>query len=486
MNSNGKRPTTWTRRGLLGAAAALGTASFASTRVYGAAALGEFRLKAMPSTAPIVGGDRPHTAVWCYNDQVPGPEIRVRQGARLRFVVENRLAEETTVHWHGVRVPNNMDGVPHLTQPPIKPGETFVYEFGVPDAGTFWYHPHQRSFEQVERGLAGALIVEESQPIGVDRDVVWILDDWRLTPEAQVSEDFGNMMDASHAGRLGNTVTINARIPDTFAIRSGERIRLRLINAANARIFGLEFEQHRPVVIALDGQPVAPHAPEQGRVVLGPAQRADLILDCTGQAGERFTVFDRFYSQQQYRLVDLLYAQGPASAARNEMVRLPPNPLAEPDLQSAVRHTVEFGGGMMDPKMMRGMRSEGGGRMGMMSGMMERMHRGSVWSVNGVFVPAGDHTHAPLLTLERGRSYIFDMFNDTAWWHPMHLHGHVFRVVSRNGEPTRHREWLDTVLMAPGERVEIAFVADNPGNWMFHCHILEHQQAGMMGTVRVA
>ena len=119
------------------------------------------------------------------------------------------------------------------------------------------------------------------------------------------------------------------------------------------------------------------------------------------------------------------------------------------------------------------------------NGMMERMHRGSVWSINGIFVPGGEHTHAPLLTLERDRSYIFDMFNDTAWWHPMHLHGHVFRVVSRKGEPTSQREWLDTVLMAPGERVEIAFVADNPGDWMFHCHILEHQQAGMMGTVKV-
>ena len=487
MNSDVK-PTvrTWTRRNLVAMAATLPLHQLAATRLH-AAAINEVRLKASPSTAPIVGGDRPHTAVWSYNGHVPGPEIRVRQGTRLRIVVENELAEETTVHWHGVRVPNNMDGVPHLTQAPIKPGETYLYEFEVPDAGTFWYHPHQRSFEQVERGLAGALIVEESRAVDVDRDVVWMLDDWRLTPEVQVSADFGNMMDASHAGRLGNTVTINARVPDSFGVRSGERIRLRLINAANARIFGLEFDQHRPIVVALDGQPVEPHAPEQGRVILGPAQRADLILDCSGQAGERFTVFDRFYRQQQYRLVDLVYAQGPAihPRARDDAVRLPANPLAEPELQNAVRHSIEFGGGMMDPKMMRAMGHDSGGRMGMMSGMRDRMQRGSVWSINGIFVPAGDHTHAPLLTLERGRSYIFDMFNDTAWWHPMHLHGHVFRVLSRNGEPAPHREWLDTVLMSPGERVEIAFVADNPGDWMFHCHILEHQLAGMMGTVRV-
>jgi FtsP/CotA-like multicopper oxidase with cupredoxin domain len=114
------------------------------------------------------------------------------------------------------------------------------------------------------------------------------------------------------------------------------------------------------------------------------------------------------------------------------------------------------------------------------------MHKGMVWSINGVFIPGGDHVHEPFLTLDRGSSHVFEMLNETAWWHPMHLHGHVFRVLSRDGRPTVRREWLDTVLMAPRERVEIAFVADNPGDWMFHCHILEHQQAGMMGTVRVA
>lgn len=119
-------------------------------------------------------------------------------------------------------------------------------------------------------------------------------------------------------------------------------------------------------------------------------------------------------------------------------------------------------------------------------GMMDRMRQGAVWSINGVFVPGSDHVHEPLLTLSRGRSYVFEMTNDTAWWHPMHLHGHVFRVLSRNGQSSARHEWLDTVLMSPGERVEIAFVADNPGDWMFHCHILEHQQGGMMGTIRVA
>jgi FtsP/CotA-like multicopper oxidase with cupredoxin domain len=424
--------------------------------------------------------------VWAYEGTVPGPEIRVRQGDRLRVSVENRLPQETTVHWHGVRTPNAMDGVPHLTQKPIVPGETFEYEFECRDAGTFWYHPHVRSFEQVERGLAGALIVEEPQPLKVDRDVVWLLDDWRLTGDAQIADDFGNMMDVSHAGRLGNTVTINGRVPERFAVRSGERIRLRLINAANARIFGLEFSGHRPLVVALDGQPVEPHEPPGGRITLGPAQRADIVLDCSGRPGDTAAVIDRFYARQQYRLVDLAYEAGAPlrGSPPDDPVQLAANPISEPDLSKAVRHAVEFGGGMMDPKMMRGMQPGGG--MGSMGGMMGRMQQGMIWTINGVSVPGGEHTHDPLLALKRDHTFIFDMLNDTAWWHPMHLHGHVFRVLSRNGQPTARREWLDTVLMAPGERVEIAFVADNPGDWMFHCHILEHQQGGMMGTVRVA
>ena len=129
----------------------------------------------------------------------------------------------------------------------------------------------------------------------------------------------------------------------------------------------------------------------------------------------------------------------------------------------------------------------GGMMMAMMDGrrtdMREMMQSGMAWAINGVV--ARGHVMAPLLTLRRGRSYVLAMHNDTAWHHPMHLHGHAFRVIARNGQPTRHREWQDTVLMDPHERVDIAFVADNPGDWMFHCHILEHQAAGMMGVIRV-
>jgi FtsP/CotA-like multicopper oxidase with cupredoxin domain len=444
-----------------------------------AASIARHDLVAATGRAHLVGAPHPETAVWSYNGAVPGPQIRVRQGQHVRIIVENRLAEETTVHWHGLRVPNAMDGVPHLTQRPIAPGETFAYAFDVPDAGTYWYHPHQRSYEQVGRGLYGPLIVEEREPLQVDRDVTWVLDDWRLLPDAQISADFGGLMDASHNGQVGNTVTLNGRIPDTFAVRAGERVRLRLINAANARIFGLELAGHRPTVIALDGQPVEPHEPEGGRIDLGPAMRADLVIDMGGSPGGRYTIADTFYRGLEYRLLDLVYEDAPPLREHplDAPVRLAANTMPEPDLRAAGRHEVTFGGGMMGGMMMATMN-------GRPTDMRAMMQRGMAWAINGVV--ASGHVMDPFLTLERGHSYVLAMHNDTAWHHPMHLHGHVFRVITRDGRPTRYREWQDTVLMAPRERVEIALVADNPDDWMFHCHILEHQAGGMMGTIRVA
>lgn len=442
------------------------------------------RLILTEAEADLAGSPHPKTRLWAFNGRVPGPELRFRQGDRMAVEVENRLSQETTVHWHGIRLPNAMDGVPHLTQKPISPSETFTYAFDLPDAGTYWYHPHMLSAEQVDRGLYGPLIVEEREPIQVDRDVTWVLDDWRLDDNAQIDAGFGNMMDASHAGRIGNTVTINGRAPEPFTVRRGERIRLRLINAANARIFGLEFAGHKPTVIAYDGQPVEPHAPGSNRVVLGPAMRIDLVIDMMGKPGGRFTITDSFYRRLAYPLADIAYGAEPLrDRALDAPIALATNTIPEPNLTDPLRHDVLFQGGMMSMMIERQM----GGRPdinGDMGSMMDMMHSGRIWRINGV--ASVGHVMKPMLTLERGRTAVLAMTNMTAWPHPMHLHGHSFRVISRNGQPTRFREWQDTVLMLPRDRVEIAFVADNPGDWMFHCHILEHQAAGMMGVIRVA
>lgn len=443
-------------------------------RSAGAGTAREYRLTAGVGRVPLVGAPVPATGVWAYDGTVPGPGIRVRQGERLRVLVENRLAEGTTVHWHGLRVPNAMDGVPDLTQPSIAPGGTFAYEFDVPDAGTYWYHPHQRSHEQVGRGLYGPLVVEERAPIEVDRDVSWVLGDWRLLPDAAISDDFASPMDTAMAGRIGNTVTVNGRVVDAFPVRAGERLRLRLVNAATARVFALEFRGHRPRVVALDGQPVEPHEPEGGRVLLGPGQRADVVLDAVGRPGERHPIADTFYRGLEYRLLDLAYDAEPLRDRPSDApLTLAANDLPEPDLTFAERHELTLGGGMMG----------GDGAMAM-GGMGGAMGDGMAWTVNGV--AAGGHDLAPALELRRGRPYLLALANETAWWHPIHLHGHVFRVVARDGRPTRFREWRDTVMLAPRERADIAFVADNPGDWMIHCHVLLHQEGGMMAVLRVA
>ena len=418
-------------------------------------------LVAQAGRVPLVGAPHPHTDVWCFNGTVPGPVIRARQGERLRVAVTNRLDETTTVHWHGVRVPNAMDGVPGLTQPPIAAGGgTFVYEFDLPDAGTYWYHPHSRSYEQVDRGLYGALVVEERADERTwDRDETWVLDDWRLRRDAAIADDFLHPRDTSHDGRIGNTVTVNGAIPERFELRAGERVRLRLANVANARIFGLRFDGHKPLVIAYDGHPVEPHEPANGTVVLGASQRVDLLIDASAQPGSKHVVRDVYYPRQAYRLLDLAYRDEAPLPPRPPVRALPPNPLPEPDLDRARVHEIRITGGAPEQPM---------------------------WAINGVAVKGEDHLHHPLMEMRRDSSVVLDFRNLTAWPHPMHLHGHAFRVLTRNGKPNPLREWRDTVLLAARESATVAFVADNPGDWMLHCHVLEHQAAGMMATFRVA
>ena len=449
-------------------------------RTFADTEIKEYRLTAGPAVVNLTGSGHPDTAVWTYDGSVPGPELRIRQGERVRLVVSNKLGEDTTVHWHGIRLPNAMDGVAGITQPPIRPGESFTYEFMPPDAGTFWYHPHADTLQQLGRGLAGALIVEEREPVVVDRDLLWFMEDWRLDNRSQIVPDFGNRMEAGMSGRVGNTVTINGHVSGAVPVQAGERLRLRVVNASLARIIGLRFANHRPVVVAYDGQPCDPHTPGGGRVVLGPAMRVDLIIDMDGKPGQSYPVIDDFYGDLAYKLLDLAY--GPEKPAREHLSGAPPrlsaNPLPEPDLTAAERHEIALQGGMM------GGMGMGGGMMGGM-GMMGT--GGSTWAINGTSMTGdGQPNMPPLLTLKRGQSCVLALRNETAWWHPMHLHGHSFRVISRNGKPNPRREWRDTVLVPPREAVEIAFVADNPGNWMFHCHVTDHQMAGMMAIVRIS
>jgi len=211
--------------------------------------------------------------------------------------------------------------------------------------------------------------------------------------------------------------------------------------------------------------------------------RVDLVLDMHGQPGQRYRVVDDFYEGLSYWLTQLSYSSAPPLRAHalDPPLALPPNPVLEPELGAAERHVVTLEGGMMGGMGMGGMM--GGGMMGRMMTMRDR----TAWAMNGTSMTGeGQSDMPPLLKLQLKSSYILSLRNDTAWWHPMHLHGHSFRVLSRNGTPVSHRQWADTVLVPPNEITEIAFVADNPGDWMLHCHVTDHQVSGMMALLRVA
>ena len=428
-------------------------------------------LTAKPGAAQLLEANEPATRIWGYQGGVPGPLLEAVQGRPFAVDLTNGLEQPTTAHWHGIRIDNAMDGVAYLTQEPVIPAKTFAYRFTPPDAGTYWYHPHNRTWEQMARGLYGMLIVREPKPPAFDRDIPLILDDWRLGRDGQIdTRSFGALHDKAHAGRLGNVVTLNGKPTDDIAVRAGERIRLRLLNAANARVMAVRFDGHGPIIIALDGQPVAPFAPDGDVVLLAPAQRADVMLDLAADVGTKakITVLTQ---REALHIGNLVYDARRRRRAKplSDQFALPANPMpSDLDLKNAITTDLVMSGGAMGA--MASARYQG-----QEYGLRElaRTH-GKVWAFNG---EAG-MTDAPLAKYPRGATVKVRMVNDTAWPHAMHFHGHHVREVAHaKRAPLPH--WRDTVLMLPREEITVAFVAHNPGKWMCHCHMLEHQAGGM-------
>ncbi len=466
------------RRSFLKLSAAAPFAGLVAPKWAGAATL-QYDLTAAESSIRLAAAPFPETKLWSFNGVSPGPAIRVKQNQPVRIAVRNTLAENTGVHWHGLRIDNAMDGIPFLTQPPIEPGETFNYDLVPPDAGTYWYHSHENSAIQVARGMSGPFIVEEEEPLQVDRELVWMLSDWRLDRDAQIVADFSNDRDYSRSGRIGNTVTLNGRQFNDLKVRAGERIRLRIINGANARIFSLRFQGHAPTVIAVDGQPVEPFVPKGNAVTLAPAQRADVILDMSGRPGDRYSVIDTFYPQAVFRLVDIEYAEGKPlrESPLHAPVRLAANPVPRASLSNALEKEVLLEGGDLG-------RARQQYREGRQQGLSEMLLINKFWAICGV--AAFRQVMPPFVSARVGQSVVLDMKNYTAWPHTMHLHGHTFRIEDHNGQPDTVGQLRDTVWLGPEEEARVSFVADNKGDWLFHCHMLSHAEAGMLATVRVA
>ncbi len=454
------------RRGFLGAAGGAALAGMARAGEGGAATL-----HAKPGEARLAPPDRPATPIWGYDGQVPGPTIRAPQGRRVVRRFLNGLPQPSTVHWHGLRIDNAMDGVPGLTQPAVPPGGAFLYDFLPPDAGTYWYHSHHRAWEQMARGLYGALVVEEREPPAVDRDETLLVDDWRLTADAAIDERFATLHDRAHAGRLGNWATVNGDGAWRRRVRRRERLRLRLVNTANARVFSLAVEGLDGWVAALDGQPLPTPRPA-GRIALAPGQRADLIVDVTAEEGAEALLLSR-ERDGGYALATFAVRGAARPARLSAPGPLPPNPTpALGRLDHARRAILRMEGGAMG-------RLRNAVLDGRVTSLREMASRGKAWALNG----RAGMPDEPLLAARKGETVRLSMINDTAWPHAMHLHGHHARRIADDGTTGPLR---DTLLVQRGETAEIAFVADNPGDWLLHCHMLEHEVGGMATWIRVA
>lgn len=422
-------------------------------------------LVARPGEAMITDKG-PTKGVMTYGDAEIPPVLRMRRGEAFALRLDNRLDEPTTIHWHGLRIDNRMDGVPFLTQPYVYGGDGFDYAFTPPDAGTFWYHPHCNTLTQIGRGLAGLVVVEDPADPVFDAEIVLNLRDWRLGGDGQFIAQF-KPRDAARAGTFGTVRTANWRQSPQYDAPAGGLVRLRLAATDVTRILALQMEGAEAAVIALDGNPATERF-ALDHLMIGPGQRLDLVLRMPDTEGAVAALKDL----RGTKPATLATFRATGASLKRDARDLPPltqNPLPEPDLSAAAEIPFVLSASAEE-------RPKDGicGSLGY-----------NFWAINKV--PWADDTGdptAPLAEMKAGRTYIFNVENPTPQVHPLHLHGLVFRPMNSNKQAIRPH-FSDTYLILPDEKVQLALVADNPGDWVFHCHIIEHQKTGMTSYVRV-
>ena len=410
---------------------------------------------------------------WTFTDELL-PVIRVPQHTPLSVTLKNELAEHTAIHWHGIRLPNAMDGVPYVTQPPIEPGEQFTYEFSPPDTGSFFFHPHCNTVEQLGRGLFGALIVTGDETEAYDDEILCVVRDWRIDQAGDLLP-LGTDEGASRSGTFGNLRTTNlAQSPAYTTVAQGD-VRLRLMNLDNTRVMEVGIEGAEAAIIAIDGNPVSPFPLSSWR--MGPAMRIDIVMRMPSQG--KVGLYDFFSAEP------VLLAAFNASGAPRRKKAFDPAPLYKsdipvPDLATAKNLRFNFSASAQTQELQDYI--AGGVPWADDLCLTDK----TFWAINKTAWPQDGHQNAPapLATLRRGESCVMEFVNQTPHMHPIHMHGHTFKYLSSNKRPLPPHH-ADTILLTPKERVKVAFVADNPGDWMFHCHIIEHQDTGMMGMIRV-
>lgn len=426
-----------------------------------------YTLTAAPLELDLAGRT---VTTWAYGDSVPGKPLRATAGDRVQVMVQNGLPEATSVHWHGLAIRNDMDGVPGLTTPEIGAGASFLYDFIVPDAGTHWFHPHHGG--QIDRGLYAPFVVDATDETGrYDHEWILVLDDWSDGIGPSLTNTYNALVEAGKNGdgmdHMGmgmggmnmdggdvdySLYVINGRAPadpDVLTAKAGQKVRLRIINAAADSVFDVALAGHTMRVTHTDGYPVNPVAAPLLR--LGMGERYDTLV--TLQDG----VFP-FVARRSGKpgLARALVRTGSGS--------VPPATYEPPELSGypLTADTLSAAAGSALPS-----KEADSSQDVVLNGSMAPY----VWTING-----RTYDKTVPLTVKAGQTTRLRVMNHSMMAHPIHLHGHTFQLGPAGGTGARK----DTVLVPAMAAVDLAVLADNPGQWALHCHTAVHMEAGMM------
>ena len=409
-------------------------------------------LEARPGKASLSGACE--TGILGFDGTTPGPVLRHKQGDELAVRFVNRLDRPATIHWHGLRGDNAMEGVAPLTQAPVAPGTSFDYRRKLADPGLFCYRPSVYGVtpEFVGRGLKGLLLVDEPTPLQADADLLLVLDDWLLDDAGQVIGGFDDPAAARDAGRIGSLLCVNGQAaPAAQSFAPGARVRLRLANLSNARIMVLSVAGAQPFVIAIDGQPCEAFEPIKRSIPVAPGARFELMFDMPETEGAKASLMLRGPSGEDR---DLLVAQakGEKALKRPPIASLPQNPALPPEIRLADARKVDL---VIEPR-------KGG--------------VGPAWTINGA--PTKAYEGPALFKTARRSAVTLGFVNRSGVALAMHVHGQCMRLLhdlDDGWEPS----WRNGVIVPPGKTKHAAFVAESPGKWAIHDDILEHEAGGL-------
>jgi FtsP/CotA-like multicopper oxidase with cupredoxin domain len=394
------------------------------------------------------------TRAWGFGAQVPGPTIEAEVGDVVEVRLTNHLSEPTVVHWHGLRIPAAMDGTQRV-QRPVEPGESFTYRFRVPDAGTFWYHSHYNETVQLERGLYGPLIVRAPEEPVLDAEWTLMLDDVALDGNGQVKAPGGWI--ESHDGREGNVRLVNGRQEPEVWIAAGQVERWRIVNAASARYVRLSVGG-RPFRIIGSGGGLIEAPVTVTEVLLSTADRVEIAVGPFAE-GETITIESLPFDRGSFK--------SHRKAERFATVRVGARAPSVAKLPERLREIEPLVTGPVVPNRVV--------RLGFSLGLR-----------HGVEFNVDRHQHHHAEPVQVGELQVWDVINRSPVHHPFHLHGFFFQVLEVDGVATERLSWADTVNVPAWGKVRLAWMPDDrPGEWMYHCHILEHHAAGMMAHFEV-